>query len=313
MLNKLSELGGVDILHVQHEYGIFGLSKSILEAVLEARNERLAKKVVLTMHTVYHPFSGKDAAIKFQEMLNEVDAIIVHSYLQEFELQCQGINPSKIYRIPHGTLVNPYLGTPRHILARDLGLKTSNLVGTVLAIPGFLRRDKGIDIMLRALEVLNSENFTLLIAGEPQGREDLEVLEMIKSVKSGLNLVHLEKYLSSDEILKIVALADAIILPYRDLPGAYGVSDILHLSIGSLKPIIGTRVPRLVELYQYAPRLTISPEDHLELADKINWLVRNYDHAVAYMATLYGYAARTQWYRMARRHLELYRKLLKAN
>lgn len=83
--------------------------------------------------------------------------------------------------------------------------------------------------------------------------------------------------------------------------------------LGSLKPIIGTRVPRLVELYQYAPRLTISPEDHLELADKINWLVRNYDHAVAYMATLYGYAARTQWYRMARRHLELYRKLLKAN
>jgi len=116
--------------------------------------------------------------------------------------------------------------------------------------------------------------------------------------------------ISSDEILRVVALADAIVLPYKDRKGAYAVSGILHLSMGGLKPIIGSRTPRLIELYQFAPDLTVPPNNPKELANKIKWLVDNYDYAVAYMSELYSYAARTQWIRVAYRHLRLYRNLL---
>ena len=87
-------------------------------------------------------------------------------------------------------------------------------------------------------------------------------------------------------------------------------SGILHLSMGSLKPIIGTRVPRLLELYQFVPRLTVSTRNPLGIAKKVKWLHDNYDYAVAYMTNLYGYAIRTHWLRMARRHLSLYYKIL---
>ena len=80
--------------------------------------------------------------------------------------------------------------------------------------------------------------------------------------------------------------------------------------MGSLKPIIGTSVPRLIELYQYAPRFIVKPNDPKELAFKIKWLTENYELAVAYASTLYSYAVRTQWIRMARRHLALYNALL---
>ncbi len=305
MLDELSEIGGVDVLHVQHEYGIFGLGRNIIDALLKAKEEGLARAVVITMHTVNHPFSEKKDALKFQSSLNSLDAIVVHSPLQEFELQIQGINPSKLNRIPHGTLINPYLGYTKRILSRSLNLN-EEFRGMILAIPGFLRKDKGLDILIDALKILKDLRFTLVVAGE---LKDTELKDMfMDSLTYKITLI--DRYLSSDEILRVVALADAIVLPYRDRIGVYSVSGILHLSMGGLKPIIGSRTPRLVELYQFAPRLTVPPENPGDLAKKIRWLVKNYDYAVAYMTNLYGYAARTQWIRMAYRHLELYRSLL---
>ena len=63
-------------------------------------------------------------------------------------------------------------------------------------------------------------------------------------------------YLLPQEILEVIALADAVALPYIDVKGLYSVSGALHLTMGSLKPVIGSRIPRLIELYQYASRLT---------------------------------------------------------
>jgi len=227
----------------------------------------------------------------------------------EFEILHQGINPSIVHRIPHGTLLNPYLGHPRYKLEEELGLRPDLIEGAILVVPGFLRKDKGLDTLLDALSKLLEmrHRMTLIVGGEPK---DLDVLEMLHEAAEKINLIILDRYLSSDEILKLAALADAIVLPYRDKYGLYSVSGILHLSMGSFKPLIGTRVPRLIELYQFAPRAT-SPKDSKKLSMRIKWLIENYDYAVAYMTSLYSYAVRTQWIRMARRHLNLYNQLLK--
>ena len=133
--------------------------------------------------------------------------------------------------------------------------------------------------------------------------------QLTEGVEEG-KLTWIDRYLSGKELLVLMALADAVVLPYKDVKGALSVSGILHMSMGSMKPIIGTRTPRLVELYKHAPRLTVRPLSPEELALKLKWLLKNYDYAVAYTAPVYAYAARTQWPRMARRHLELYRALL---
>ncbi len=294
----------VDVLHVQHEYNIFGSNKELIEALLKAKREGLAKIVGITMHTVDHPFSPRaNVTLKFQSWLNELDFIIVHSPLQEYELQIQGIDPQKINRIPHGTLINPHLCKTREELCESLGIEY-DFDGVVLTIPGFIRRDKGFDVLFESLKILKDIKFTLLIAGEPQEEEIVRLIET-----SEFKITLMERYLSSDEILRAVALADAIVLPYRD-KRQYSVSGILHLSMGSLKPIVGTRVPRLIEFYQHAPRLTVPPGNPNALAEKIKWLINNYDYALAYMTEVYSYAARTQWIRMASRHIKTYMSLL---
>ncbi len=306
LLDNLAEVDGVDILHVQHEYGIFGDGTAMLEALSQAKEERLVGKVMITMHTVDHPSTDREYALKFQASLNQMDAVIVHSTLQYFELLMQNVDSMKVYRIPHGTLINPYLRLTRSTLSESIGIDDEEFRGMVIAVPGFLRRDKGVDVLLRALNALGDTRFTIILAGELQDKELKRLLEE----EGKFRTVFIERYLSSDEILRVVALADAIVLPYKDRKGAYAVSGILHLSMGGLKPIIGTRTPRLIELYQLAPELTVAPNDPRGLADKIRWLVRNYDYALAYMADVYSYAARTQWSRVAYEHIKLYRNLI---
>ncbi|MEB3773949.1 MAG: glycosyltransferase [Desulfurococcales archaeon] len=299
LLEALEEVGGVDVIHVQHEYGIFGRTTAILDSLEEAKRRGLASLAIVTMHTTDR--IGPRQSLEFQSQLNRVDAVVVHSVLQEFELQAQGIEPYKVWRIPHGTLINPYLDNPRHLLLDRLGLEDDVIDGFLLVTPGFIRRDKGLDILMNAVKHLK-RRVRVLVAGE-KSDAGLTLYETGE-------LVVLEKYLSSEEILMLAALADAIVLPYKDRPGKYSVSGILHLSMGSLKPIIGTRVPRLIELYQYAPRLTVPPRAPILLAERINWLMENYDLAVAYSSNLLAYAARTQWPRIARRHIDLYKMLL---
>ena len=306
LLDQLKSVGGLDILHVQHEYGIFGNGSKLLDIIRKIKERGLVRRAVITLHTVLH-YGSQDKRAEFQKGLNIFDAIIVHSVLQEFELQWQGLEPKKIYRVPHGTFINPYLGHPRAMLAKSLGIKEESLKGAIITVPGFLRQDKGLDILFNSLFNLPGLNATIIVAGEPK---DKYVLDLIEKASSKLNIIFVNRYLSGDEILRIIGLADVLALPYRNTPGTLSVSGILHLSMGGLKPIVGSGVPRLVELYQFAPRLTVPSGDAIELARKLKWVIENYDYAVAYMSTLYSYAARTQWPRMAHRHEELYRSLL---
>ncbi len=295
---------GVELLHVQHEYGIFGCGKEIIRALNEMKEEKAVKACVITTHTVDHPYTARPEVFEFQKSLNLVDAVVVHSDLQEFELLTQGIDAERIHQIPHGTLINPYLGYTKQFLAKSLGIN-EEFHGVILAIPGFMRKDKGVDILLEALNYMKDLKFTVMLAGEPQDESMRELVERFES-----KTVLLERYLSSDEILRVVALADAIVLPYKDRKGAYAVSGILHLSMGGLKPIVGSRAPRLVELCQHAPWMTIPPNSAVEFAKKVRWIVNNYEFTVSYMSELYAYAARTQWISAAHEHYGLYRFLL---
>ncbi len=310
ILEALESVGGVDVLHVQHEYGIYSGNPRLLKVLGEARESGLARAVVVTLHSVHHPHSpdeGKWGALAFQRSLPDyVDSLVVHSAVQEFELQSEGLPFPVIHRIPHGTFVNPHVSEPRIRLAERLGVDPGRLEGPVIALAGFLHKRKGLDTLVEALDYMR-RRLTLIIGGEI--KED-DVRDYIREAGAG-RVVLLDRYLSGDEILSIAALADAIVMPYKDIRGLYAVSGILHLSMGSLKPIVGTRMPKLVELYTLAPQLTVPPDDPRALAERLEWTLENYDVAVAYASQLYSYAVRTSWLRIARRHLSLYRELLR--
>jgi len=303
LIENIASHGKFDVIHVQHEYGIFGYRPGIVSTLIRAKEENLAKAVVFTMHTVHHESRGEKDAVLTQALLSEVDSVIVHSVLQEFELLSQSIEPVKIRRIPHGTLINPFLGYPKQKLAKLAGIEAEiSDRDFLLVAPGFLRHDKGFDVLSEAVRGLRGVR--IIVAGKRRDKSP-----NIQGIVSD-NITLIERYLTADEILALVALADAIVLPYREKPGRYSVSGVLHLSMGSLKPIIGTRVSRLVELYERVPRLTTLPERPEQLRALISWVRQNYDLAVTYSSSIYSYATTTQWLHVARSHVLLYKELI---
>ena len=317
LLKNIKKNSPFDIFHIQHEWGIFPKTQEFLDFLNEVR--RYARKIVITLHTVYHATYGEVENIdKYHRELSEiVDAIIVHNILQEFELRAQGVDASKIHRIPHGTTVNPYISESRENLAKKLGLNIKNKF--VIVSPGFLRRDKGLDTLAEAINYIVNEkgrdNVLLILTGAIQGglanlRYVRKVREYIRSNKLSKNILFIEKYVYRDDILRSLALSDVVVMAYKLREGKYCVSGILHQALGSFKPIIGTRVSKLVEYYQLVPELVVNPGDHRALGDKIIYVMDNYNEALGMMKTVREYVKKTSWINVARKHIKLYRKLL---
>ncbi|MEM2014351.1 MAG: glycosyltransferase, partial [Desulfurococcaceae archaeon] len=116
----LENLEKPQLVHIQHEVGIFPDVVSLANFMKSLRAQGV--KIVLTLHTVIHALGG-EALITIQKHLVEnSDAVIVHSVLQEQELLRQGIPVEKVHLIPHGTLLNPFVGQPRELLIQSLPL-----------------------------------------------------------------------------------------------------------------------------------------------------------------------------------------------
>ncbi|MCD6503073.1 MAG: hypothetical protein DRN30_00005 [Thermoplasmata archaeon] len=313
LIKLIKENGPFNVVHIQHEYGIFPSSAKFIKLIENLK--KYADSVLVTLHTVYHKSYEYQERVKHQiELLKAVDAVVVHSSLQEFELLVQIEDPRKLYRIPHGTKINEYIGKiTRDDVVQELNLSGVNDEDFLITSPGFLRIDKGLDVLVRAIEIVNQRyDVRLIISGIEQGKYSEKIFEFIKvdgRIPKYLTFIH--KFLSKEELEKLLAIVDLIVMPYRSRPGKFSVSGILHLALGSMKPIIGTRTDRLVELYEIAPDLVIRvPDDPKEIAKKIIDFMENRKEYEVYVDILKEYALATSWEKTAIKHVNVYKEVM---
>jgi glycosyltransferase involved in cell wall biosynthesis len=251
-----------------------------------------------------------------QKSLGElVDAIIVHSSLQEFELLNQGVSYNKLFRIPHGTFINPYVSSDRYHLLDELGLRADNR--KLLIVPGFLRRNKGPDLILEAFRVLErkcNNGMKLVVWGEAQGSDNLRFVTQLfgKHRFREDNVIFARGFLEREAMLKLLASMDLVVLPYVEPPHCYSVSGAFHMTIGSFKPVVCTRVPKLIECYEIAPSLVVTPNNPDLLAAKIHDVLTRIEVYQEDLRALNEYARKTSWQNVARMHVRLYRSLIES-
>ncbi len=308
-LQTIRDLGPFDVLHVQHEYGLFPPRPQFLEFLKECR--KYCRSVICTLHSVYHTKMGPELIGHQQAIVSLVDKVVIHSDLQEFELWIQGADLRRVERIPHGTHINPYVGKiKKEEFLEELGVE--DFQGFLLVNPGFLRKDKGLDVLVRAIEIVRSRfDLKLVISGIEQGKHGIGVLDSIKidgKIPDYVILIH--RFLSREELEKMLAVADLVSLAHRDKREKYSVSGVLHLAFGSFKPIVGTRIPRLVELMELMPQVTVPPEDVGDLAKKLLFVLDNLKDFERIFKPVFEYARETSWERSAERHFLLYNSVL---
>ncbi|MGZ4268742.1 MAG: glycosyltransferase [Solirubrobacteraceae bacterium] len=253
---------------------------------------------VLTAHDVLprEPPGRRELMRAAQARLyRAVDAVVVHSEHGRRRLVDDvGLDPARIHAIPHGVLELPAGGALPHEL-RDTG-------EPVVLLAGLLRAYKGIDVLLEAWRGVTGAQ--LWIAGLP--RMDPGPLRAAAAREASISLV--ERFVSDAELGALLARADLVVLPYRDIDQ----SGVLFAALGAGRPLVLSDVGGFPEVAATGAARVVPAGDAGALRTALTGLLGD-DVARAAMAERARRAAaeRYGWGPIARAHLDLYERLVR--
>ena len=102
---------------------------------------------------------------------------------------------------------------------------------------GFIRKYKGLDLLIKAFNSLNSE-YQLLIAGESYTKFD-EYQSLIDQNKNKDNIYPFVRYIDDNEVPAFFSAADVLILPYKSATQS-GISGIaIHFQLSQIVSNVG--------------------------------------------------------------------------
>ena len=237
----------IDMVCLQHEYGIFGgpAGSHILHLL-----RGLKMPVVTTLHTVLRE-PNPDQMLVMQEIAELSDRLIVMSQLSsQFLQEIFKVPGSKIDMVPHGVPDLPFLD-PNFYKDR-FGVEGK----AVLLTFGLLSPNKGIENVIRALPQILSKhkNVAYIVAGATHPhilrregdkyRASLQALA--KEVGVEAQVIFHNRFVSPEEMVEFIGAADIYITPYQH--EAQVVSGTLAYALGAGKAIISTPYWHAIEL-----------------------------------------------------------------
>jgi len=237
----------IDMVCLQHEYGIFGgqAGSHILHLL-----RRLKMPVVTTLHTVLREPDPNQLMV-MEEIAELSDRLIVMSQLSsQFLQEIFKVPGSKIDMVPHGVPDLPFLD-PNFYKDR-FGVEGK----AVLLTFGLLSPNKGIENVIQALPriLARHSNVVYIVSGAThphvlrregdQYRASLQALA--REVGVGAQVKFFDRFASPEEMAAFIGAADIYITPYRH--EAQVVSGTLAYALGAGKAIISTPYWHAIEL-----------------------------------------------------------------
>jgi len=227
----------VDVLSVQHEYGIFG-GKAGTHLLTLLRELRMP--IVTTLHTIL-PSPSPAQRMVLEELAHLSNRLVVMSESGATLLKdVHGISADQIDLIPHGIPIVP----------ADAGAKDRLGVDgkTVILTFGLLSPDKGIEYVIEALPAILAVHpetvYIVLGATHPHVVErDGEAYRLTLEARArqlgvdGSMIFH-NRFVSQEELTEFLAAADIYITPY--LQADQITSGTLAYAAGAGKAVIST-------------------------------------------------------------------------
>jgi len=228
---------GIDMVSVQHEFGIFGgPAGSYLLTLLR----RVRAPVVTTLHTVLEHFTAEQLAVVEELALLSAKVVVMSERAVRF-LVAQGVPREKVAFIHHGVHV---ADADREAEKARLGLAGRTLVLTF----GLLSPNKGIETAVRALPgvVRDFPDVTYLVLGATHPntrahhgeayREELARLAADLGVAAHVRFD--DTFVDRDELARRLAAADIYLIPYPKREQI--TSGTLAYAVGNGKAVVST-------------------------------------------------------------------------
>jgi glycosyltransferase involved in cell wall biosynthesis len=298
----------IDLVCLQHEYGIFGgrAGAHILELL-----RRLRMPFATTLHTVLRePTPGQREVM--QEIAALSDRLIVMSQ-QSAEILQEVFNvpAEKIDLIPHGIPDLPF--TDPSFYKDGFGTEGKEVLLTF----GLLSPNKGIENVIKALPQILAKhsNVVYMVSGvthphilRREGdtyRHSLQNLAKELGVES--NVIFRNRFVSPQEMVELIGAADIYITPYKHK--AQVVSGTLAYALSAGKAIISTPYLHAIELLDDERGVLVPFDDPDAIASKTLELLDNRTARHAMRKRAYLYARDMVWSRVAQKYMKSFERI----
>jgi glycosyltransferase involved in cell wall biosynthesis len=276
-----------DIVHLQHEFGVFGDPLALsLAPVLYIFLKLLRVKVVTTLHSMVFPDSLSRDSIgdllpafsRIPKILVELglrmtyscacgfsNLVIVHqqSHKRKLEKYYQ-IGGSKISFVPHGVGPTEYASSQESFST----WRTKFGHARVMLYLGYISPRKGIEYLIDAFEAFTRRRpeWTLVLAGGLSKRYYEPYRKRIVDAITGKGLndkVVMTGFVPESDADALYRLCDIVVLPYTQVVGN---ASACNLAMAYGKPIIATNLsPFPEEIENFQQGLLCPPRDSAEL------------------------------------------------
>ncbi len=290
----------VDVLSVQHEYGIFGgKAGSHLLALLR----ELRMPVVSTLHTILgQPNDGQRRVMEELAGLSE-RLVVMSEHGAALLRENYGVDGCRIDVIAHGSPAVP----PAEEAKERLGVQGH----PVLLTFGLLSPDKGIEYVLDALPQILSRSpdaiYIVVGATHPHVRahsgETYRLGLESRSRERGVegSVIFHNRFVSATELADFLSAADICITPY--LQPEQISSGVLAYAVGSGKAVVSTPYRYATELLAEGRGVLVPWRDPQAIADAVAGLLGDDGARRAMAARAGALGQRMEWPAVARAYL----------
>ena len=292
----------IDLVCLQHEYGIFGgpAGSNILELL-----RRIQMPVVTTLHTVLRE-PNPDQRLVMAEIAALSDRLIVMSRQSAEILQeVFRVPAERIDLIPHGIPDLPF--TDPNFYKDAFGTEGK----MVLLTFGLLSPNKGIENVIQALPAIlkHHDNVVYMISGVTHPhilRQDGDkyrqsLHDLARQLGVEANVIFRNRFVSPQELVELIGAADIYITPYKHKNQV--VSGTLAYALSAGKAIISTPYLHALELLDDERGALVPFDDPAAIAAKTTELL---DHPTARHAMrkrAYLYSRDMVWNRVAQQYM----------
>ncbi|MGB7002436.1 MAG: glycosyltransferase family 4 protein [Halobacteriota archaeon] len=306
----ISNVKDVDIVHIQHEYGIYKFDDRLPTLLKRLKTER--KRTIITIHCIKpFQFANGEVLMMAENCVKKIaalaDEVIVHLKSQKAILERLGISSEKIHIIPHGTEVS------------NEDKKNSRLMlnlpekGKIMTVFGFINPFKDLDVSLEVLKEVKEEvkDLYLFIAGGLPPGASKKAKDYVEKVRKRIKELHLSdtvifpnRFIPNEEIPYIFGASDVVLFPHYHEDRS--VSGSLHLAIGAKKPVIAYRMPKFEEVKNISDELLVLPDNTTGIAKTAIRLFTDKEFEQYVLERTEQYRRATSWPVTVRKHLRLY-------
>ncbi|MHC4290630.1 MAG: glycosyltransferase family 4 protein [Planctomycetota bacterium] len=295
----------VDLVSVQHEFGLFGGSAG---AYLNLLLKRIDAPVITTLHTILN-----EPAPEYRQSMIDVcelsEKIIVMNVRGVSMLRdIYGIDPKKIHLIPHGIPDIAFVDSSYY--KHKFGIEGRKTILTF----GLLSRNKGIEHMLKTLpaivEVEPDILYIVLGATHPSvlrhdGEEyRFELQRIVEELGLQNNVMFYNQFVSDERLHNFLCATDIYVTPYQNKEQL--TSGTLAFAVGSGKAVVSTPYWAAEELLDDGRGRIIAFEDPKELSDAIISLLKDDSLFNEYRRCAYDYGRTRTWPKIGRQYWDLF-------